>query len=131
MLLEQQAARKIMDDIYEKTDMMFNAIKVNEFDIFESNLQLRETLLQDFSEIKKKLNTDDLQVLEVDSFLRKMLMVNKKIDHELRRFHKELENDLKKTRIEKSKLSQNQKKTNQYQSKTSATVSGNYFDKSK
>lgn len=131
MLLEQQEAKKIMDEINEKTDMMFNAMKVNEFDIFENNLELRETLLLDFSEIKKKLNADDLQVLEVNSFLKKMLMINKKIDHELKRFHKELEAELKKTRIEKNKLSQNEKKTNQYQLKTSATMSGNYFDKSK
>lgn len=127
----QQQAKEVMDALNEKTDMMLSAIKVNEFEIFESNLQLREELLRVFSELKKEMNAEDLKVLSIDSFLKSLLMVNRKIDHELKRFHRELEKDLKETRIEKSKLSQNQKKTDQYQLKNSATTSGNYFDKSK
>ena len=90
MLLEQQQAKKILDELSEKTDIMLNAIKVNEFEIFESNLQLREGLLKEFQNLKKRMNTQDLMVLKVDSYLKKMLMVNKKIDHELKRYQREL-----------------------------------------
>lgn len=131
MTPNQQQIRRVLEAIEEKTDVMYNAILVDNFDVFESNLNLRDQLLIEYDLIKQQLSVEEVNELMLDQYTRKLVKFNEDITRELIRFKDKVQMDLKEVGIEKNKLQTNQKKTNQYHLRTNATVSGNYFDKKK
>lgn len=128
---EQLEIRRIFEAIDEKTDMMLNAILVDEFEVFESNLEIREKLFEDYEAQKSLLDEDALKALDVQTFFRKISKVDQKIKIELNRFQADIKEKQLENKREQSGLISNVKKTNQYHFVTEATSRGHLFDKKK
>ncbi len=131
MTPNQQQVRRVLEAIEEKTDIMYNAILVDNFEVFESNLLFRDQLLCEYDSLKQQLTPVEISQLGSDQCIRRLIKANEDINRELQRFKNQIQSELREVGIEKNKLQTNQKKTNQYHLRTDATLSGNYFDKKK
>ena len=131
MTPNQQQVRRVLEAIEEKTDIMYNAILVDNFQVFESNLLFRDQLLEEYDLLKQQLTSDEISQLGSDPCIRRLIKANEDINRELNRFKNQVQMELQEVSAEKNKLQTNQKKTNQYHLRTDATLSGNYFDKKK
>ena len=125
------AVRRLFESIYERTDMMYNALCVDEFDVFESNLDLREQLINEFLLLKAELEASELVELNSEKFFTEISHLDKRIQQELLRYQNDTKKAFSELQKEKNALESNQKKTNQYHFITESTLSGNLFDKKK
>lgn len=115
----------------EITDTMFNAIKVNAFDVFESQLESRSDLIEAFLAEKQLVYPDGELEETVKARIRAVYALDVEINAELERYREEMGLDLKSVILEKNNLMKNRTKTNKYVKITDAFYQGNTFDKKK
>lgn len=126
-----QKARHLFEELKDITDMMLNAIRVNEMDIFESNMEIRSKLFVAYEALKPEMNEEDLRNIGADAFFKKLQLTDQVIQQELERYRKELGQSLTEVKIEISKASSGRKRVNQYQMMTNEVMSGNLFNTKK
>lgn len=124
-----EALKIIIKSIEEQTDIMLQAIRVDAFDIFEEALNKREKSLLEYQSFMQINRIDALNIDWIREFQVNFADVNELIVSELVRFEAKLRDEALENRIELNKLSQNQKKTNQYQFRIKNFDSGNHFDR--
>lgn len=115
----------------ETTDTMFNAIKVNAFDVFESKLESRSELIEAFLAEIQLIYPDDELEESVKARIRAVYELDVEINTELERYREEMGLDLKSVILEKNNLMKNRTKANKYIKITDAFYQGNTFDKKK
>lgn len=131
MNAQQKQLRQLVDSIYEKTDMMLNAIAVDSFDIFEANLNTRSELLNQLDDMKHDMSKEDIDVLNLGHVWQKIKEMDAQLAVELNRFNDKIHQELSEVVKEKNQLTQNRKKANQYQMISDSSLSGSIFDKKK
>lgn len=131
MNAQQKQLRQLVDSIYEKTDMMLNAIAVDSFDIFEANLSTRSELLNQLDDMKHDMSKEDIDVLNLGPVWQKINEMDAQLAVELNRFNDKIHQELSEVVKEKNQLTQNRKKANQYQMISDSSLSGSFFDKKK
>jgi len=115
----------ILEKYIELTDIMLNAIKVDDFDIFENTLKKRGKLIDDNS----PLDPDRIGEEDKKNYSMMISALENQIEHEMKRFEKviaERYNDTKRKTSELTTKSQVKK----YVSYTS-NKQGNFFDQQK
>ena len=130
MELPSNALDRILTEIEAVSDVMFNAMKVDEFDIFETQLALRETLINDF----EKIASVEVELVQTESIrvrLKKLYDMDQQIVNHMNRYRNQLDGEFKDVLREKNLLIQNRNKTNQYNRTIANTTSGHIFDKKK
>lgn len=128
---EQEELKHLMAEILERTDMMWNAIQVDEFDAFESSLDYRAVLLEKYNDLKGELEPAALAGLELDVFIKNVIAMDSQIFQELERFKDGIMEENQKNVLSKNQLLQNVKKTNKYQTINELGTRGHIFDKHK
>lgn len=131
MNAQQKQLRQLVDSIYEKTDMMLNAIAVDSFDIFEANLNTRSELLNQLDDMKHDMSKEDIDVLNLGPVWQKINEMDTQLAAELNRFNDKIHQELSEVVKEKKQITQNRKKANQYQMISDSSLSGSFFDKKK
>lgn len=124
-------AFEILDEIFEKTDVMYNAIKADHFDVFEYNLELRGKMLLKYEAYKSKVNAISLDAVKIETRINEIMELDLKIKEEVIRFQKKIEIEHLENQKKMNLLTNNKKRTNQYQLMTEANLRGNMFDKQK
>lgn len=130
MELPNNALDRILTEIEAVSDVMFNAMKVDEFDIFETQLALREALLNDFDKIAS-VEVDLMQTESVRMRLKKLYEKDQQIEIEMNRYKSQLDIEFKDVVREKNLLIQNKNRTNKYNRTSINATSGSIFDKKK
>lgn len=131
MNAQQKQLRQLVDGIYEKTDMMLNAIAVDAFDVFEANLDIRSELLRQLEVLKTDISNDEIEALALDGVWKQIHNMDAQLTVELNRFNDKIHQELSEVVKEKNQLTQNRKKANQYQMISDSSLSGSIFDKKK
>lgn len=131
MNAEQKQLRQLVDGIYEKTDMMLNAMVVDAFDIFEANLNIRQELLVELETLRKTMPEADVKALNLNAVWRQIQEMDTQVAAELSRFNDQIHQELSEVVKEKKQITQNRKKANQYQMISDSSLSGSFFDKKK
>lgn len=131
MNAEQKQLRQLVDSIYEKTDMMLNAMAVDAFDIFEANLGIRQELLEKLETLRKTMPVADVEALNLNAVWRQIQEMDAQLKTELSRFNDQIHQELSEVVKEKKQITQNRKKANQYQMISDSSLSGSFFDKKK
>lgn len=131
MNAEQKQLRQLVDGIYEKTDMMLNAMVVDAFDIFEANLNIRQELLVELETLRKTMPEADVKALNLNAVWRQIQEMDTQLAAELSRFNDQIHQELSEVVKEKKQITQNRKKANQYQMISDSSLSGSFFDKKK
>lgn len=131
MNAQQKQLRQLVDGIYEKTDMMLNAIAVDAFDVFEANLDIRSELLRQLEVLKTDISNDEIEALALDGVWKQIQDIDAQLAVELNRFNDKIHQELSEVVKEKNQLTQNRKKANQYQMISDSSLSGSIFDKKK
>lgn len=131
MNAEQKQLRQLVDSIYEKTDMMLNAMVVDAFDIFEANLNIRQELLVELETLRKTMPEADVKALNLNAVWRQIQEMDTQLAAELSRFNDQIHQELSEVVKEKKQITQNRKKANQYQMISDSSLSGSFFDKKK
>lgn len=131
MNAEQKQLRQLVDSIYEKTDMMLNAMAVDAFDIFEANLSIRQELLEKLETLRKTMPVADIEALNLNAVWRQIQEMDAQLKTELSRFNDQIHQELSEVVKEKKQITQNRKKANQYQMISDSSLSGSFFDKKK
>lgn len=131
MNAQQKQLRQLVDGIYEKTDMMLNAIAVDAFDVFEANLDIRSELLRQLEVLKTDISNDEIEALALDGVWKQIQNMDAQLTVELNRFNDKIHQELSEVVKEKNQLTQNRKKANQYQMISDSSLSGSIFDKKK
>lgn len=131
MNAEQKQLRQLVDSIYEKTDMMLNAMVVDAFDIFEANLNIRQELLVELETLRKTMPEADVKALNLNAVWRQIQEMDTQVAAELSRFNDQIHQELSEVVKEKKQITQNRKKANQYQMISDSSLSGSFFDKKK
>lgn len=131
MNAQQKQLRQLVDSIYEKTDMMLNAIAVDSFDIFEINLNIRSELLNQLDDLKHDMTKADIDLLNLEPVWKQIQNMDAQLTVELNRFNDKIHQELSEVVKEKNQLTQNRKKANQYQMISDSSLSGSIFDKKK
>lgn len=131
MNAEQKQLRQLVDSIYEKTDMMLNAMAVDAFDIFEANLSIRQELLEKLETLRKTMPVADVEALNLNAVWRQIQEMDAQLKTELSRFNDQIHQELSEVVKEKKQITQNRKKANQYQMISDSSLSGSFFDKKK
>lgn len=129
MFIGQRKHAELLAEILELTDLMLNAIKVDAFEVFEKALEDREILILEFKNSKMNGIKSDDQENKV--LISKILEIDKQANSELKSYELRINNEYRQVLQEKRKLTQNQKRTNQYQMIVESDFSGSYFDKKK
>lgn len=129
MIIEEKKTSMLLAEILELTDLMLNSIKVDAFEVFEKALEDRETCILNLK--KAKINNSIADDQEDKVLISKILEVDKAAHSELKSYELRINNEYRQVMQEKSKLAQNQKRTNQYQMIVESDFSGGNFDKKK
>lgn len=130
MELPNNALDRILTEIEAVSDVMFNAMKVDEFDIFETQLALREALLNDFDKIAS-VEMELMQTESVRMRLKKLYEKDQQIEIEMNRYKSQLDIEFKDVIREKNLLIQNKNRTNKYNHTSINATSGSIFDRKK
>lgn len=128
---QQKQLRQLVDSIYEKTDMMLNAMAVDAFDVFETNLAFRSSLLDQLSNLRAGMSEAEIAELKLESLWQQISDMDKALTLELNRFSHQIQEELSQVTKEKNQITRNRKKANQYQMITDSNLSGGIFDKKK
>lgn len=131
MNAQQKQLRQLADAIYEKTDIMLNAIMVDSYDVFEINLETRSELLDKLSDLKTSMTTEEVESLKLEGLWKEIVSMDQQLQVELNRFNDKIHAELTQVTREKNEILRNKKKANQYQFMTDSNMSGGLFDKKK
>lgn len=116
----------LIKEIIEKTDLMIQALRVDDADIFEEALGLREGLIQQL----QGNFTDDIQFQNYrDVYGLKIVEMEKQLNFEFQASQSRLVKGIKEVQLERSSLKDKSIKTGKYF--TPPTDAGSYFDKKK
>lgn len=118
---------QLMQEIIRVTDVMYQAIIADSFEIFESALDERGLLLQEY----EKLIKDTPISRDKTKFVETMNNYEVKIHKELKRFDKKMHDEYSSTRRQLKALQDGQKKTQRYSGEFGRVTNGSYFDRKK
>lgn len=116
--------------ILEKSDFMFQAIKVDHFDIFENALEERETLISNYLQLIEGKSPAGL-LADYEQYRGKIDTLNKLIDQELKRYDDKLHKEFIENKRQLAKVTSGHKISKQYQSIHEPLESGRMFDNKK
>lgn len=120
----------LMTEILEKTDVMFQAIKADEFDIFENVLLERESLIDKYLRLIGDKSPTNV-IMNYEQYRGKIDNLNKLIDQELKRFNDKLQGEFIENKKQLTKITSGQRISKQYQTIHEPLQSGRMFDDKK
>lgn len=130
MNTERNELEGLLKAILEKSDFMYQAIKVDHFDIFENALGERETLISNYLQIVEGRAPETL-LADYEAYRGKIDSLNKLIDQELKRFDDKLHKEFIENKKQLAKVTSGHKISKQYQSIHEPLESGRMFDNKK
>ncbi len=120
---------ELMENIIAISDIMYQSIKVDAFEVFESTLDERMSYLEQYqfsyNEFDHTLRT------EIDQFLIKMNEYEVLIRNELERYDQKMHSEFVENRKQLTQLLEGQKKTQQYTGSYDRNINGSIFDRKK
>lgn len=117
-------------EILDKTDVMFQAIKADEFDIFENVLEERESLIDKYLRLLGDQSPASV-IADYEQYRGEIDKLNKLIDFELKRFNDKLQGEFIENKKQLTKITSGQKISKQYQTIPEPLQSGRIFDDKK
>lgn len=121
------AFRKLIEELVEKTDLMYQSLKVDDVDVFLSALEEREELIEALAPYEK--NMAQLKS-ENSALIEKFAKLDKLIEPEMKSCQKRMKKNISEVQLERAKLKQNSVKASRYIAPTHFSK-GNYFDNRK
>lgn len=117
----------LIEALIEKSDLMLQALRVDDVDIFTSALDEREILMLELQAHEPNLRILRAQFKERVDFL---MMIENQIGPEIQNCQTRLKKNISDVQLERAKLKHNGAKASKYFAPNSA-FSGSYFDKKK
>lgn len=117
----------LMNEILRLTDVMYQAIRADSFEIFESALDERGLQLEAYDQLTKGHSKSEGQ----KAFVTKMNEFEQLLRTELKRFDQKMHDEYSDTKKQLRRLEEGQKKTQKYMGDYGQITNGSNFDRKK
>ncbi len=121
------AFRELLEALIEKTDLMYQSLKVDDVEVFLSALEERENLIAQLGTYEMNLRS---LKMENEGLVEKLLILEKHIEPEMKQCQKRMKKSISDVQLERMKLKQNSVKASRYIAPSQFSA-GNYFDNKK
>ena len=129
MTMSDDSFRELLEKIMATTDIMYQAIKADSFEIFESALDERNDYLEKYQSVYDQFKL--AKAIEIKEFVGKMTDFDGLIRAELSRYDEKLHEEFANTRKQRNLLLDGQKKTQQYFGGSQQLANEPTFDRKK